>query len=176
MKLDNPVTSRRLPASFIRIFALACVLTSVAHAQMKWNPGHYMQVMRGSYDAIQANRFAYYDDPSFANSTSLQGAGVFYRWSQLEGSTRGDYSAGIAMIQAEVTKLKGLAVPKRLAIRILDSAYGGSLPASSYFPAYLYNAGKLIQTNNQVIWKRWDSQTMGVVHRYDERLRRSLRR
>jgi len=130
----------------------------VPSAGKKWHPGHYMQVMRGTADAVQSTRFRYYDQ--IASNTNITGVGVFFRWAQLEAA-RGDYSAGIALVRAELNKLKGLAAPKRLAIRIRDEAWGETCPGSGTFPAYLQSAGKLFTTKSQCIWKRWDPEAMG---------------
>lgn len=135
-----------------------CVSTPEPALGKKWNPGHYMQVLHGDFDTVQINRFAHYD--KIGTNRAIEGVGVFYWWAQLEGA-RGDYSAGIALIRAEVAKLKSLPVPKRLAIRVLDANWGTTLPASKHYPAYLYSTGKLIQTPHQVIWKKWDAEAMG---------------
>jgi hypothetical protein len=138
-----------------------CAQTPEPVAGVKWHPGHYMQVLRGEPDTKQSARFAYYDEIGW--NSKLQGVGVFFRWSQLEGA-RGDYSAGIALIRAEVAKLKSLAIPKRLAIRVMERAYSSPCPASAYFPAYVQTAGKTFTVGNTVQscqWRRWDPEAMG---------------
>jgi hypothetical protein len=123
----------------------------------KWHPGHYMQITRGNADLVQSTRFGYYD--AIASDTHVIGVVVPFRWSQLEGASAGDYAAGIATIQAEVNKLKGLAVPKRLFIRLMDFHYGGSGGVSNYFPAYV-SGTYTYQGTNGVGWCRWDSTAM----------------
>lgn len=125
----------------------------------KWHPGHYMQVLRGNADTAQSTRFTYYDQ--IASNTDLEGVVVPFRWSQLEGNTPGNYSAGIATIQAEISRLKSLSVPKRMILKVVDFNYGGTLPTSSHFPAYLGSADLLFQGTNGVGWKRWNSMAMG---------------
>lgn len=125
---------------------------------IKWHPGHYMQVLRGSADSEQAARFPYYD--GIAQNRDIEGVSVWFRWSQLE-KARGDYSAGIELIRTELDYLKSLAVPKRLVIQVLDAAYGSTCPARDYFPSYLDSNGGLFQTQNQCVWRRWDTKTMG---------------
>jgi hypothetical protein len=141
-----------------------CVTTPELPAvtSKKWHPGHYMQVMRGNTDAFnQSLRFSYYD--AIGSNPNIAGVGVFYRWSQLEGA-RGDYAAGMALIRAEVAKLKSLPKPKRLAIRVMERHYSGVCPAIHYFPPYLEGAGKTFTTGISVKscqWKRWDAEAMG---------------
>lgn len=137
-----------------------CPPDASSSAAIKWHPGHYMQVRRDDPDTIQATRFKYYDQ--IASNANIEGVGVFFRWSQLEGPTRGDYKSGLALVRAEIDKLKGLPAPKRIAIRIMEQYYGGELANSSkFFPAYLTQAGKLVQTDSRVTWKRWDPEAMG---------------
>jgi len=122
----------------------------------KWNPGHYMQVPRGDHETVQANRFVYYDQ--IATNTDLVGVFVPFRWSMLEGA-QGDYSAGIATIQAEIVKLKNLTVPKRFYLRIIDYHYGAVATNSAYFPTYVQSGGTYVGTNG-VGWCRWSTSWM----------------
>jgi hypothetical protein len=127
---------------------------------MKWNPGHYMQ--HRSFD--QAARFSDYDAGDFASNRNIQGVSVFFRWNQLEGNTRGDYAAGIKLIQAEIRKLKSLPVPKRLIIRVMDRLYDDTPSLGEYariYPQYMYDAGKLFTGPSTVLWKRYDAEANG---------------
>src|SRR5690606_8633051 len=90
----------------------------------------------------------------------LAGIVVPMPWSQLEGS-RGDYSAGIALIRAELDKLESLALPKRLFVRMMDSGYLDDCPATSMMPSYVTDLGGTIQTGKGCMWRRWDPTTMG---------------
>lgn len=120
----------------------------------KWHPGHYMQLMAGKNDVTQEYRFARYDE--IANNTDIEGVAYYFRWSMLEGDTRGDYSAGFAMLHAELDKLESLAVPKRLIIRMNSIAYGKPCPAADHYPAYVKNNGWLFETSSCII-KLWDA-------------------
>src|SRR5690606_17160334 len=111
-----------------------------AAEEIKWNPGHYMQVLRGSAESDQSARFPHYD--AISHNTDIEGVSVWYRWSELE-PVPGDYSAGIQLIRKEIDYLKNLAVPKRIVIQVLDAAYGSKCPARSYFPSYLDSRGAL---------------------------------
>ncbi len=125
---------------------------------VKWHPGHYMQILRGSYDANQSIRFNHYD--KIASNSDIVGVVVSFRWSQLE-SSQGNYSSGIALVQSEINYLKNLPAPKRLFIRMNDNAWGSSCPASSTFPSYLNSNGWLFSAKAGCIWRRWNSAAMG---------------
>lgn len=136
------------------------VTVPASAAQKKWHPGHYMSTLRS--ENTQSTRFTKYD--SIDASTNVKGSAVFFRWSQLEGATtgqRGDYTAGITLVRSEINKLKSATVPKRLILVFFEQVPSGTCPASAYFPAYLNTAGKLVQTSNKCLWKRWDSEAMG---------------
>ena len=127
-------------------------------AAKKWHPGHYMQILRSNSQTVQSVRFGYYD--SIASETALQGVVVPFRWEQLEGS-KGDYSAGITLVQSELNYLKALTVPKRLIIRINDHAFSESF--ENTFPSYL-NDEALLYTQAggaHTAWRRWNSTAMG---------------
>jgi hypothetical protein len=128
---------------------------------IKWHPGHYMQVGRNqTEDQSQSLRFGYYD--AIANNSAIAGVTVSYTLKMLEGDTKGSYAAGIAMVTAEINRLKSLAVPKRLFIRINDNSYSGA-GDTAYFPAYLIAAGCVSKHSgeNRYHFKRWDSVCMG---------------
>ena len=141
------------------LFGTVCATTlPPSTGATKWHPGHYMQMMRGDSDAVQANRFKYYDQ--IATNQQIVGVVVPFRWSQLETS-RGDYESGIALVRAEIEKLKSLAVPKRLFIRMNDHNYGGNCPSTSYIPQYISDEGGTFKTNNGCNWRRWNATFMG---------------
>ena len=125
---------------------------------IKWHPGHYMQILRGNYDTSQSVRFGYYDQ--IATNTQIVGVVVPFRWSQLEAA-QGDYTAGIALVQAEIDKLESLTVPKRLFIRMNDHNFGGTCPATSHIPQYISDAGGTFETKNGCNWRRWNVTFMG---------------
>jgi len=129
--------------------------------RLKWHPGHYMNVPRAS-SHTQPVRFGYYDE--IGTNKNIVGVSVFYRWSQLERS-KGDYSSGIALIRAELDKLKSLPVPKRLVINMNDRAYGDSncSRATDYYPSYILSAASkhLYSTPSPACpWKKWNAETM----------------
>lgn len=159
MNRHHPSHLRRLPVSLTTLgLCLFALGAAAVHAQVKWTPGHYMQMLRNNDS--QATRFGYYDD--IASNTAIVGVVVPFRWSQLEGSTHGDYSAGIGAVRAEIDKLKGLTVPKRMILKIIDFHYTATNPAtSSYFPEYVRNAGGTYQGTNGVGWRRWNATMMG---------------
>ncbi|KKM20424.1 hypothetical protein LCGC14_1645650, partial [marine sediment metagenome] len=80
-------------------------------APKKWHPGFYMQISKGFHEQTQSNRFNQYD--TIASNTDVTGIMSSWRWSVLEGNTQGDYTAGLAELQAEIDYCKNLAVPKR---------------------------------------------------------------
>ena len=106
----------------------------VSGTGVKWHPGHYAQ-MRGQpftwNSGDQALRFAFYD--SISANANIEGVALEFRWARAEGS-RGDYSAGFAMIDAEIAKLQSLTVPKRLIIRFYEE-FGDV----KIFPSYILN-------------------------------------
>ena len=124
----------------------------------KWNPGHYLQVPFGTYYKTQSNRFALYDS-KVQGESSIQGAIWYARWAELE-STLGDYTAGIALIQAELDHLKSYSPPKRLCIRLPDADYGATEPTSE-FPDFVnandwdFQVTKQGGTNVAVVLRRW---------------------
>jgi hypothetical protein len=120
----------------------------------KWHPGHYMQLMNGETDTDQNYRFARYDE--IADNANIEGVSYAFRWSMLEGDTRGDYSAGFALLHAELDKLESLAIPKRLIIRMNTIAYGKTCPAKTHFPSYVINNGWLFETSSCII-KFWEA-------------------
>jgi len=135
--------------------------SSTAARPVKWHPGHYMNLPRSRELTSQSARFEIYDE--IGANRDIAGVSVFFRWPQLEGK-RGDYSAGIALIRAEVDKLKSLPAPKRLIINMMDRAYGNPncAAAKEYYPAYiLAEAGThLYSTRTACGWKRWNPSTM----------------
>jgi hypothetical protein len=125
---------------------------------MKWHPGHYMQLSRNHATMSQSVRFGQYN--SIATNTALQGVVWEPRWRNLEGDTQGDYSDGFALVHSEINKLKSLAVPKRLIIRMND--LGGAYPADDSFPAYLQAGAppSLYQPNGRgyTYWRKWSAK------------------
>jgi hypothetical protein len=121
----------------------------------KWNPGHYMQLKNNDEMDVQANRFKLYDE--IADNKDLEGVVWKVKWSLLEGSTRGDYSDGFALIHAELDKLESLAVPKRFVLRFESIAFGKTCPAG--FPKYLEANGWLFQTFN-CLFKKWNDEAV----------------
>jgi hypothetical protein len=125
-----------------------------------------MQILRGSGDSVQSNRFGYYDE--IASDAGIEGVTVPFRWSQMEGA-EGNYSAGFALVQAEINKLKNLAVPKRLIIRFSDSAYGSGITCAGssggFLPSYLLSGGYLWDGSNGVkcALRYWDASAMNKL-------------
>lgn len=119
----------------------------------KWHPGHYMLMfVSDSKKSRQSVRFGYYDQ--IASSTTIEGAAIYVRWNELE-TTRGNYTAGIAYLQAEINKLKSLTVPKRLYLRLFPSAWGTPGDCSVY-PTYIVDMGGCAATNHgsyPAFWK-----------------------
>lgn len=163
-------TAEPMPPSTVCIDQSNCVSTTSSSAAttssatndgVKWHPGHYMQELPGSAEAVQTTRFQHYD--LISSNKNVVGVAVNFRWKMLEGNTRGDYAAGIALVRAEINKLKSLAVPKRLFMRIHDIGYNAEYPATGYFPTYLQSAC-LVQTGPnpvRTVWRRWNSTCMG---------------
>ncbi|MBN1238103.1 MAG: hypothetical protein JXB36_06360 [Gammaproteobacteria bacterium] len=121
---------------------------------VKWNPGHYMQIRLGdSTDDMQAKRFGWYDE--IASNTAIEGVALRLTWGQLEKS-KGNYTFG--MVRAELDKLKSLAVPKRLFIRLHDRAYGssGQCGSGNMFPQDLRNGKGCADTGHGNTARLWD--------------------
>ncbi|MBN1239651.1 MAG: hypothetical protein JXB36_14200 [Gammaproteobacteria bacterium] len=127
-------------------------------AATKWHPGHYMQILRGGSQLQQAERFLQYD--TIAHEENIEGVVVPMPWSQLEQS-RGDYAAGIRLLEAELDKLRSLPVPKRMFVRLMDSGYLDECPATSMIPKYVSDAGGTFKTGKGCMWRRWDPTVMG---------------
>lgn len=154
-----------MPPTTVCIDQTNCVNTQSSSTEsnsgIKWHPGHYMQEHPGKTET-QQTRFQHYD--LISSNKNVVGVVVTYRWSWLEGSTRGDYAAGIALLRAEINKLKSLAVPKRFFLRLYDVGYGSAYPAADKFPTYLQSAGCLVETSatgGRTVWRRWNSTCMG---------------
>jgi hypothetical protein len=113
-------------------------LTAGAETPIKWHPGHYMQILRGSSQLRQPERCLAYDE-----------------------GARGDYAAGIEMLRTEIGKLESLAAPKRLFVRLMDSGYMDECPATSMIPKYVSDAGGTFDTGKGCMWRRWDETVMG---------------
>jgi hypothetical protein len=107
----------------------------------KWHPGDYIMMPRSaSLKFDQAARFAIYDGQ--ASNATFVGWNFLTVWANLEGATHGNYTAGDALILAEIAHLKNLAKPKRLILQIDDEMYNGSF---SWYPTYLVSAGCVFQ-------------------------------
>lgn len=122
----------------------------------KWHPGHYIQLLRGS--KVQSDRFNIYS--ANQNNSDVEGFVAWYRWPQIEAS-QGDYSAGIALIQAELDYLARLNTTKRLIIAFKNKDYGGACPSSDHFPAYVQSAGLTVTINNSCNLRMWDATAQG---------------
>jgi hypothetical protein len=131
----------------------------LASGLRKWNPGFYMQLLRNKEALESTLRFEMYNE--IGASEALVGVMVPWRWSQLEGDVQGDYSKGIAAVRADIEKLKSLPRPKRFILKIIDFDYGATaVEETSYFPAYLQEAGLTYAGRNGVGFCRWDSAAM----------------
>lgn len=150
-----------MPPSTLCIDQTNCVNTqsssTTSNSGIKWHPGHYMQEHPGKSETLQT-RFQHYDQIS--SNKNVVGVVVTYRWSWLEGNTRGDYSAGLALLRSEINKLKSLAVPKRFFLRLYDVGYNSAYPATDKFPTYL-QSGCLVAAGSNTVWRRWNSTCMG---------------
>jgi hypothetical protein len=107
----------------------------------KWHPGYYLIMPRNAtlkFD--QAGRFAIYDGQ--ASNATFAGWHLLTVWANLESGTHGNYTAGDALLRAEIAHLKNLTKPKRLILHIDDEMYNGSF---SWYPTYLVNAGCVFQ-------------------------------
>lgn len=121
-----------------------------------------MQILRGKAEMSQSSRFSWYSE--IGSNTAVKGVVWSPRWQELEGNTRGDYSTGIALVRAEIAKLKSLPVPKRLIIRLND--VGEAWPAENTFPTYLQYGSptgiyKANTTDGRAAWRRWNQTIMG---------------
>lgn len=131
-----------------------------ASEPLKWHPGHYLMWTMGTSDpSTQAYRFNGYDD--IATDTAIVGAVLFVNWKTIEPSQEAyDWS----VIHEELDKLQGLAVPKRLVVRMSPQYYGGDpagacAPGSSaYFPDYIIAQDGCAQTDHQAIAAFWKEE------------------
>jgi hypothetical protein len=107
----------------------------------KWHPGFYLTAHRNNtcLDS-QPCRFTDYDNNQ---ATNLQGYHWIAKWSALE-STQGNYTAGIALVRAELAHVKALSHPKRLFLQIMDepnqSQCGSFTCQANFFPSYVASA------------------------------------
>lgn len=137
------------PPSSICIDDGGCVTTPVQSENgIKWHPGVYIGMATNKCDS---NSIAEYNSliDSISSDTLINGVQIKLSWSCLEGDTAGDYTAGFAIVDALISRLGKLAVPKRLMLQVLPYAYGtcsqgqdGKPPAtgSILIPAYIRNA------------------------------------
>ena len=123
-----------------------------AAGAMKWNPGHYMQILLNeSTDDKQSTRFGWYDE--IATNTAIEGVALRLKWGQLEAS-KGQYT--FDTLHAELDRLKSLDVPKRLFVRIHDRDYGDSSCDSDMYPADLRNGKGCAEASNGNLARIWD--------------------
>jgi hypothetical protein len=129
---------------------------------MKWNPGHYMQLfLNQSTPAWQQKRFGYYDE--IASNANIEGVVLFVRWRELE-TALGSYAAGIGYLERELEKLKSLAAPKRLYVRMAPQYYGTSgAQCDSYFPDYILDLGGCAASSSGSIAAFWNPT---ITNRY----------
>jgi len=113
----------------------------------------------------QTERFSHYAMSDFAANPNVEGVSVYFKWTQLEGHTRGDYRAGFALIRAELDKLASLPTPKRLILRVMDKRYASDVTmasANQWFPQYMVDASYVyVSDSRDLLWKRWDATAMG---------------
>jgi hypothetical protein len=84
---------------------------------------------------------------------------VYVPWSQLE-ATQGDYTAGIALLRAEIDHLKAYAPPKRLLLAVFDepnySICRDQQCQANFFPPYVQASCLAFSTSNYVTkLKHW---------------------
>lgn len=124
---------------------------------VKWNPGHYMMATVGnSAPSALATRKSHYD--LIANSTAIKGVVTWAFWGNLEPTND---SFSWTTIQDELDYVKGLTVPKRLVIRMLDKRENPDGCANrTYYPQWLVDAGLCVQTRTGsdpiYTYKWWD--------------------
>ena len=110
---------------------------------MKWHPGHYLWL---DDHATQAEQLPVID--SLTSEPSVHGFQVFLNWSDLEGDTAGDYSAGFALVDSYLAKLAAAQTPKHLMLGVNERAFGTppaagtscAVAARGLLPAYLATA------------------------------------
>jgi hypothetical protein len=108
----------------------------------KWHPGYYLTTHRNNTCLDnQSCRFTDYDNNG--SNTHLQGYHWLAKWSAFE-STQGNYTAGIALIRAELAHVKAESPAKRLVIQIMDepnqSQCGSFACQAAFFPSYVASA------------------------------------
>ena len=125
---------------------------------LKWHPGHYMAVDRMESTAdVRAMHFKQID--AIANEPSVRGIKLAVYWSVLEGA-KGDYSAGFAILDAYLAKLK--ATNKYLILSVQDRQFGGYDPSnlSVFFPAYILKEYGVTKMSYGIITRAWQAGTM----------------
>lgn len=134
----------------------------------KWHPGVYIGMATNKCDSNSIAEFNGVID-SIANDTLIKGVQIKLSWSCLEGATAGDYSAGFAIVDALISRLANLAVPKRLMLQVLPYAYGtcsqgqdGNPPAtgSILIPSYIRNTSGWVDwcySNRRYVVAIWNS-------------------
>ena len=115
---------------------LAFGAAAQSSAAIKWHPGHY--VWLDPHDT-QSAHFKHIDE--IASVSSIKGVEILLSWAELE-KAKGVYD--FSKIDAYLSKLKSLAVAKRLVVRIKDRNFNGG--SAGIVPDYLrkdavYNGG-----------------------------------
>lgn len=96
-----------------------------------------------------------------ASEPTVRGIKLVIYWGAVEGA-QGDYSAGFAIVDAYLEKLR--ASNKYLILSIQDRIFGGHAPATinEYFPAYIVKSYGMTPMHNRpgTVLRVWQAQTM----------------
>lgn len=143
----------------------AVTVASLSGAELKFNPGHYVQITTWSTPWVnQGDRFAHYD--TLAAEPNIKGVVLFDRdWGLWEGNTPGDYSAGFSRMDAEIAKLKSVGL--RVFLRLWpwrNTGLTSSTPPSGFVPTYLqtstYGGGAIRNASAWIYTANWNTPCM----------------
>jgi hypothetical protein len=135
--IASAATTPRPPAKVC--IGTNCVTAPTTSGAIKFHPGSYVWVSATAYAKEQPYVFSLLN--SVANDSSVSGVQVVFRWSELEGATAGDYSAGFALVDALLAKMASLPTPKRLMLLVAERTYGTAdgNPPVGLLPQYIIN-------------------------------------
>lgn len=103
--------------------AIGSNATAVSGDELKWNPGTYVRTNKQAYSEIQSERLAEITTVFNDVGSNIKGFAYAAPWGDCE-RTKGDYSAGDALIDAELARCQSHGY--RLILQTKTRKFGGS--------------------------------------------------
>lgn len=124
----------------------------------KWHPGHYM-FLDGNRTTPELRAAHLKQIDLIANEPTVKGVKLVLYWGAIE-KAQGDYSAGFAVIDQYLAKLK--ATGKYLILSVQDRTFSGYLPAEvdQFFPAYIRTQYGITKMRNGETLRSWLAPVM----------------